>query len=285
LTNSVDRATFSEHPVSHGGFSDIYCGRLLDQTQVAIKTLRISISSITEDSKYIKHAARELHTWSKCPHPNVLPLYEMVVFRGRIGMVSPWMGQGNLPRYLERTPDVDKCKLCVQISYGLSYLHQIGIVGVHGDLKGANVLISDDGVPVITDFGNSLHPDRSMKFTETTGSNSLTVRWSAAEIITESGMHSKSSDVYALAMVRVDEVFAGTVPYDGRREPTIIYLVVTKREPPVRPEGIPSSRKAGDELWGLLLRCWSFEPSARPSANEVAKFVSDGHPTSMESNI
>ncbi|CAE6434950.1 unnamed protein product [Rhizoctonia solani] len=208
LTNAVDYATFSEHPVSHGGFSDIYCGYLLDQTQVAIKVLRISMSSITGDPKHFKASL------------------------------------------------------------------------VHGDLKGANVLISDEGVPVLADFGNSLHPNQSMKFTETTSNNSLTVRWSAAEIITESGMHSKSSDVYALAMT-IYEIFAGVIPYNGRREPTIIYLVVTKREPPVRPEGIPTGRKAGDKLWGLLLRCWSFEPSARPGASKVAKFMKTVTPNDL----
>ncbi|KAL5638037.1 hypothetical protein ACGC1H_002340 [Rhizoctonia solani] len=198
LTDAVDPTTFSEHPVSHGGFSDIYCGRLLNDSRVAIKTLRVSIGSIAENPKHFKHAARELHTWGKCLHPNVLQLYGLAVFRGRIGMVSPWQGQGSLPRYLERTPGVDRCNLCAQIGDGLSYLHQIGII--HGDLKGANVLVSDDGIPVLTDFGNSIYSDQSMRFTETTSSSSITVRWSAAELITGLGAHTEASDVYALAM-------------------------------------------------------------------------------------
>lgn len=56
----------------------------------------------------IQHAARELHTWSKCNHPNVIPLLGLAVFRGRIGMVSPWMGLGNLPHYLEQEPEVNR---------------------------------------------------------------------------------------------------------------------------------------------------------------------------------
>ncbi|CAE6417600.1 unnamed protein product [Rhizoctonia solani] len=224
------------------------------------------------------HAARELHTWGKCIHPNVLQLYGLVVFRGRIGMVSPWMGRGSLPHYLERTPGVDRCHLCAQIGDGLSYLHHIGII--HGDLKGANVLVSDDGSPVLTDFGNSMYLDKSMKFTETTSSSSLTVRWSAAELITGSGAHSKASDVYALAMT-IYEVLAGTLPYDELREHTIIYLVVTERKPPKRPWSIPAGKEVGDRLWNLLLRCWSFESEKRPSANEVTEVMKTITPSSL----
>ncbi|GAB1522457.1 hypothetical protein RhiTH_005575 [Rhizoctonia solani] len=185
LTKEIDNNAFTEHPVSHGGFSDIYRGRLLDNAHVAIKVLRISATGITEDLKHFKHAARELHTWSKCAHPNVLSLLGLAEFRGRIGMISPWMTQGSLPRYLERTPDANRYNLCVQLCDGLSFMHQIGII--HGDLKGANVLISGDGIPVITDFGNSLYSNQSIEFTKTTSSNSLTLRWSASELITGSG--------------------------------------------------------------------------------------------------
>jgi hypothetical protein len=47
-------ATFSEFPVSHGGFSDIYRGRLSNDTQVAIKALRICADSISQNPKHLK---------------------------------------------------------------------------------------------------------------------------------------------------------------------------------------------------------------------------------------
>ncbi|CAE6408134.1 unnamed protein product [Rhizoctonia solani] len=165
LTNNIDHAKFAEHPVSHGGFSDIYRGRLFDNKQVAIKTLRISLS---ENPKHLKAGLI-----FSIPGSNT-------VFRGRIGMVSPWMENGNLPRYLKQTPSADRRNLCLQICDGLSYLHKIGII--HGDLKGANVLISANGTPVLADFGNSLHSNQTMKFTNTTSAGSLTVRWSVSRI-------------------------------------------------------------------------------------------------------
>ncbi|KAF8755458.1 hypothetical protein RHS01_05329 [Rhizoctonia solani] len=209
------------------GLSDIYRGRLLDNTHVAIKTLRVSVSTLTENPKHLKHAAQELHTWMKCRHPNVLPLMGLLVLSDRIGMVSPWMGRGNLPRYLEQTPDADR--------------YNLRSPQIHGDLKGVNVLVSDDGLPVLIDFGNSLHLSRSLKFTRTTSSSSLTVRWAAAELIIGSiTTPNEASDVYALGM------------------------------PPERPKEIPTGRKDADKLWKTLLCCWSFDPKARPNAGQVA---------------
>ncbi|KAG8738410.1 hypothetical protein FRC11_001409, partial [Ceratobasidium sp. 423] len=54
LPPSIALATFADHPVSQGGFSDVYRGRLSDGTLVAVKSLRISISNLSQDSKHLK---------------------------------------------------------------------------------------------------------------------------------------------------------------------------------------------------------------------------------------
>ncbi|KDN34285.1 hypothetical protein RSAG8_12625, partial [Rhizoctonia solani AG-8 WAC10335] len=266
LSNSVKLSTFGEHPVSHGGFSDVYCGNLRDGSRVAIKSLRISLESLNQNPTHLKHADPEIHTWSKCRHPNVIPLLGLALFRGRIGMVSPWMGQGTLPYYLKRIPDANRHSLCVQICEGLAYLHRIGIV--HADLKGANVLVSDEGNAVLTDFGNSLLADQTMKFTQTTSSASMTVRWSAAELIAGTSPATKASDVYALGMT-VLETISGMISYHGKQDVTIMLLVTVKKQPPERPECIPNGCKNGERLWELLLGCWAYEPGERPSAEQV----------------
>ncbi|KAG8729366.1 hypothetical protein FRC11_008922, partial [Ceratobasidium sp. 423] len=197
LTAGLDLSSFSECPNSHGGFSDVYRGRLSTGAHIAVKALRISTENI-ENPKHLKRAARELYTWSNCKHPNVLQLLGLAVFRGRIGMVSPWMDHGTLPRYLDGNTEMDRCNLCVQICDGLAYLHETGIV--HGDLKGANVLALADGTPVLTDFGNSIFLGRTLLFTETTREGSLTGRWAAPELLEGSGQPSKEADIYALGM-------------------------------------------------------------------------------------
>ncbi|CAE6438097.1 unnamed protein product [Rhizoctonia solani] len=200
LSERLNQSTFEDHPLVTGGSSDIYRGQLTSGTEVAVKVLRFSAQRFSETSENIQDAARELHTWSKCKHPNVLPLYGLVTFRNRIGMVSPWMSEGTMPRYLKAKPEANRHNLCIRMCEGLSYLHDNGIV--HGDLKGANVLISGDGTPVLTDFGNSTLKDQTLKFTQAAGEDALTVRWSAPEFIKDSGVsqRTKASDIYALGM-------------------------------------------------------------------------------------
>ncbi|KAG9121785.1 hypothetical protein FRC07_002111, partial [Ceratobasidium sp. 392] len=141
ITESLDIDSCSTYPISSGGFGDIYHGRLKDIRPVAIKTMRLQISPTENGQKSLKYAARELHIWSKCRHPNVLPLLGLVVFRDQVGMISLWLDHGSLPLYIERNKDFDRCKMSTDIANGLAYLHSIGVV--HGDLKGAPELLDD----------------------------------------------------------------------------------------------------------------------------------------------
>lgn len=269
MSETLNYSTFDEHPIVTGGSSDIYRGQLKGGAGVAVKVLRFVVQSFSDASENIRDAARELHTWSKCSHPNVLPLYGLVTFRNRIGMVSPWMSEGTMPHYLEANPKANRQNLCIQICEGLSYLHKNGVV--HGDLKGANVLVSQNGIPVLTDFGNSTLKDRTLKFTQGGSDSAFTVRWSAPEFIKDSGpsLRTKASDVYALGMT-IYEAIVGKVPYYGETELQVIIMVAMKKIPPKRPDWVRSGHESEDRLWDLLTHCWSWEPEARPSVTEVA---------------
>ncbi|KAG8713021.1 hypothetical protein FRC09_019214 [Ceratobasidium sp. 395] len=111
LTNQIDLTTCSAHPISFGGFGDIYRCKLKDDMDVAIKTIRLYVDSSEQSQKHLKYAARELYTWSKCRHPNVQQLLGLVMFRDQIGMVAVWESNGDMPRYLQRNPDTDRCRM------------------------------------------------------------------------------------------------------------------------------------------------------------------------------
>ncbi|KAH7322185.1 kinase-like domain-containing protein [Rhizoctonia solani] len=239
----------------------------------AVKILRAAaVLSRKMEPKHLKHAARELHTWSRCKHPNIMPLLGLAVFRDRIGMVATWMKHGNLTEYLKVVSGVSRYNMCVQICEGLSYLHHIRII--HCDLKGANVLVSDEGIPLLTDFGTSLVSDRTLRFTATTSGPSCTLRWSAAEILQEINPHTESSDVYALGMT-IYETISGEIPYHGKNEYNVICLVTLERELPARPTCMPIGDGETDKLWKLLVRCWSYAPESRPSATEVTSAMKE----------
>ncbi|KAG9084174.1 hypothetical protein FS749_005426 [Ceratobasidium sp. UAMH 11750] len=242
---------------------------LYDRTQVAVKTIFIHSDAHDQERKHLKRTARELYTWSKCEHPNVVRLLGLARFRDQIAMVSLWMENGQLRTYINQYPNVDRFDLCIQIADGLAYLHRIGII--HGDLKGPNVLISKAGTASLIDFGNAVLGESTLQFTQTATNNGMTPRWTAPEIFA-GAKHDAASDVYSLGMT-ILEAFTGRVPYSGKVDLAVINAVVQDKKMPDRPQEIPANVVWGDMLWSLLINCWCYTPSERPAAPEVSKHL------------
>ncbi|KAG8794233.1 hypothetical protein FRC12_000085 [Ceratobasidium sp. 428] len=279
ISQQLDASSFSPRPVSRGGFSDIYFGRLRDGTPIAIKTVFIHNSDHEQERKYLKRTARELYTWSKCNHRNVANLLGLAEFREQIVMVSAWMENGDLRTYVNKYPTVDRLKLCTQVAEGLAYLHSIGII--HGDLKGPNVLISKEGVATVIDFGNAILEESALEFTDEATSQKISLRWTAPEILRGS-KHSVEADVYALGMLLQgnevsywgQETFTGKAPYIGKNDRAVMQAV-TKNENPERPhQCIHTNNAWGDSLWSLIVQCWNHVPERRPTAIKTCELVS-----------
>ncbi|KAG8768692.1 hypothetical protein FRC12_005427 [Ceratobasidium sp. 428] len=199
ITGQLDLGKCGRRPVAGGGFGDIYQGALIGGEKIAIKCARLFLQQ--EDisrRKDLKRAAREMDSWSHFEHANVLKLLGLALFRDQMAMISPWMDRGTLLQHLERSPVVDRCQLCIDISKGVAYLHQNDMI--HGDIKSANVLISAEGVAKLTDFGCTKLKRSALCFTSTTSGLELSMRWAAPERL-QGGILSKEADVYALGMV------------------------------------------------------------------------------------
>ncbi|CAE7209694.1 unnamed protein product, partial [Rhizoctonia solani] len=81
-----------------------------------------------------QRATRELHCWSRMEHKNIHRLMGVIIFRDDyLGMVSEWMENGDLHKYLRYHPNADRYQLCIDVASGLKYMH--GRNTVHGDLK------------------------------------------------------------------------------------------------------------------------------------------------------
>ncbi|KDN42437.1 hypothetical protein RSAG8_06754, partial [Rhizoctonia solani AG-8 WAC10335] len=180
ITSKLDPRSISKGMVSTGCSGDVYRGALQDGRGVGIKCLRVLVGMDEEGEKQVKRAARELYIWSKCKHPNIQELTGMALHDHRVAMISPWMKNGNLSWYISRHPEVDRYNLILQAAAAVAYLRQNGVV--HGDIKAQNFLVSEDCVVKLTDFGSSIINHCSLKFTATTSSSNMTLRWTAPEI-------------------------------------------------------------------------------------------------------
>ncbi|CAE6424693.1 unnamed protein product [Rhizoctonia solani] len=279
LTASIDESNCSKYPVANGGLGDVFSGRLRDGSSVAIKVIRVYYDQSQSARVYHKRAAREIYAWSKCEHPNVVKLKGLAVFHDCLAMISPWEENGNLLYYLSKHPNADRCHLSTSICAGLVYLHDNNIV--HGDLKGANVLISGDGTPMLMDFGNASLKDATLQFTHTTTAPNLSVRWAPPEILNGTSTYTTAGDVYALGMVSpvlsdhiplliYQEALTSQVPFADKKDISLPLLITSHKLLPMRPEEtIPKGSTHGDTLWAILTSCWSYDPQDRPSARVV----------------
>jgi len=210
-----------------------------------------------------------MEVWQGLTHPNVLPLIGSVTLESKIYMVSPWMSNGDMVGYLMRNPGVDRVKLLLEIAEGLKYLHNFEPAVIHGDLKGTNILISENGVACLADFGLS---HRSFQGDYQENSNEWhdggNPRWKAPELLRaatpEEGERTMKSDIFAFGRVIV-EVFTGKVPFAYVSSNTLVSMLVAKGKQPRKPKGID------DRVWGLAKDCSQMESGKRPNAQNVVQ--------------
>ncbi|KAG6906135.1 hypothetical protein DXG01_015758 [Tephrocybe rancida] len=268
-----DVVQIGEYPEFSGGFADVYKGDYRKQ-DVAIKAIRLFQKDQT------KHALRkfwkEAMLWGQLSHPNVLTIYGLFLFRNRVSIVSPWMKNGYITKYLEQNPDAPRALLAADVGSGLSYLHDAGII--HGDLKGVNILVDDAGRALLADFGLSSVSDADIvKWTSLSSSSSKggTVRWQAPELFSATedveSKNSKESDVYALGCVCY-EIFTGQIPFARLPNDAAVILQLQLGATPKRPEATsPAWREWGltEGIWLFMVGCWKRDTSKRPSAAAI----------------
>ncbi|KDN47111.1 hypothetical protein RSAG8_03888, partial [Rhizoctonia solani AG-8 WAC10335] len=269
-------------PCAGGAFGDVYKGTKKDGSVISIKCLRLHASSGSEP-KHSKRAGRELYNWFKMKHRNVLELDGIALINGQIAMISPWMDNGTRRQYVKSHPEVDRWALCIQVAEGLAYIHGIGMV--HGDMKAANILVSNDAIVKIGDFGNSILEECSLRCTATTNVGGGTTRWMAWELVhqpdppvgrgaaTDSESEpavdrSTMADVFALGMT-VLEVVSGRLPYHERRTDASVISALIRHKLPTRPEQLSEHEEWGKERWELLVNCWDVDPLIRPTSQAV----------------
>ncbi|KZV80608.1 kinase-like protein [Exidia glandulosa HHB12029] len=261
----------SLRPVRHGGPSDIYMGRCSMSSGHIVKVaLKVHRVAGTASAKLIRRLNREISVWQNVNHPCIHPflgLYWGLSSSSLPAMVSPWCQNGDIMSYLaarERSGvDISSLKLdlLVNVLQGLQYLHGRNIV--HADIKGANVLVSDDGVARLCDFGFSSMRAEHAPIISSDSSMKGTYRWMAPELFAhDRARHTKQSDIWASGCLFL-EVQSGRVPYHTKYTDQAVIIALSNGELPIRPGNV------SDPLWRLVQACCVTNPTARPSVDTV----------------
>ncbi|KAG6808431.1 hypothetical protein H0H92_004134 [Tricholoma furcatifolium] len=234
------------------------------------------------DGKVIQALSREIMPWGQLCHENILPFYGISYIDGeggKLGLVSPFLENGNVVQFLKRYPNVDRLSLIFGVAAGMSYLHNNGLV--HGDIKGQNILVTDTVPPraCLADFGfttiTDVHGLRSSELSSNAAEGGTT-QFEAPELLDPKIPYrrTEASDVYAFAMACY-EIFTGSIPFPGRREVHVIFMVGQLGKRPPRPlEQIYRDRGLSDLMWQLIENAWSQDPVARPTAHLILESLS-----------
>lgn len=256
--------------VGSGSYGLVYEGILHpQQLKVAVKVVRYGDKN---DLPVLKRLLAEVYIWSKLAHENILELLGITtIFDHTISIVSPLMPRGNTFDYVQNV-DNDPRPLILGIANGLHYLHahKLGPI-IHGDIKGSNVLISDDGHALLTDFGTSHLAATSFSMTREQHPGG-TLDWMAPEYLdTDELMMTTAGDVWAFGMTAL-ELFTRKRPFDHLKNRAMImyHILLKERE---RPSDEMVCSRLTDEWWSLCLSCWHRDPLLRPSMSGLVENI------------
>ncbi|KAE8600125.1 hypothetical protein XENTR_v10013085 [Xenopus tropicalis] len=246
-----------EKIIGSGEFGEVCYGRLKvpgkREIPVAIKTLKAGYSE-----KQRRDFLSEASIMAQFDHPNIIRL-EGVVTRSKLTMiVTEYMENGSLDSFLKSRDGqfniIQLVGMLRGISAGMKYLSDLGYI--HRDLAARNILVNNNMVCKVSDFGLSriLEDDPDAAYTTTGGK--IPIRWTAPEAITYRKF-SSASDVWSFGIVMWEVLAYGERPYWNMTNRDVINSVEEGYRLPA-PMGCPAA------LHQLMLDCWQRDRNERP---------------------
>ncbi|XP_056115838.1 mitogen-activated protein kinase kinase kinase 7 isoform X1 [Rhinichthys klamathensis goyatoka] len=247
-----------EEVVGRGAFG-VVCKAKWKGRDVAIKT----IESESERNAFIV----ELRQLSRVNHPNIVKLYGSC--SNPVCLVMEYAEGGSLYNVLHGAEPLPHytashaMSWCLQCSQGVSYLHGMKPKAlIHRDLKPPNLLLVAGGTVLkICDFGTAC--DIQTHMTNNKGS----AAWMAPEVF-EGNNYSEKCDVFSWGII-LWEVITRRKPFDEIGGPAFRIMWAVHRG--TRP---PLIKNLPKPIESLMNRCWSKDPSQRPSMEEIVKIMS-----------
>lgn len=224
--------------IGEGGMANVYLANdtILDR-KVAIKVLRGDLSN---DEKFIRRFKREALSVSNLSHPNIVEVYDVGEEDGNYYIVMEYIDGKTLKQLLQKRGALtlnEVIDIMTQLTDGLSHAHEAYII--HRDIKPQNIMIEDNGLIKITDFGIAM----ALNSTQLTQTNSVmgSVHYLPPEQANGKGSTIKS-DIYSLGILMY-ELLTGSVPFKGDTAVEIALKHMKEKVPSIRKQNptIPQS--------------------------------------------
>jgi deleted EC_number 2.7.1.37 len=242
--------------IGEGGMANVYLAydTILDRN-VAVKVLR---GDLANDEKFVRRFQREALSASSLSNPNIVEVYDVGEDNGEYYIVMEYVEGKHLKALLKKrgkltVPEV--IDIALQITNGLSVAHDSYII--HRDIKPQNILILENGLIKITDFGIAV----AMNATQLTQTNSVmgSVHYLPPEQASGKGA-TLQSDIYSIGILMY-ELLTGKLPFRGDNAVEIALKHLKEPMPSIRDElpDIPQS------VENIILRATAKNPKNRYS--------------------
>ncbi|XP_057448094.1 serine/threonine-protein kinase 1 isoform X2 [Lotus japonicus] len=242
-----------------GSYGAVYKARDLRTSEmVAIKVI-----SLSEGEEGYEEIRGEIEMLQQCNHPNVVRYLGSYHGEEYLWIVMEYCGGGSVADLMnvneEPLDEVQIAYICREALKGLDYLHSI--FKVHRDIKGGNILLTEQGDVKLGDFGVAAQLTRTMSKRNTFIG---TPHWMAPEVIQESRYDGKV-DVWALGVSAI-EMAEGAPPRSSVHPMRVIFMISIE----------PAPMLEDKEKWSLyfhdfVAKCLTKEPRLRPTASEMLK--------------
>ncbi|XP_049444698.1 megakaryocyte-associated tyrosine-protein kinase isoform X1 [Epinephelus fuscoguttatus] len=234
--------------IGEGEFGAVYEGEYMGQ-RVAVKTIKCDVTA--------QAFLQETTVMTKLQHKNLVRLLGVILHKG-LHIVTELMTKGNLVNFLRTRGrsvlnSVQLLRFALDVCEGMEYLESKKLV--HRDLAARNVLVSDDSVAKVSDFGLT-------KVDSKVSDNAkLPVKWTAPEALKKEKFSTKS-DVWSYGVLLWEIFSYGRQPYPKMS----LKEVKEKVEGGYRMEA-PEDCPPG--VYSLMRICWEQEPRRRPAFNKL----------------
>ena len=243
-----------------GGFSEVWLAEdTFTNVQVAIK---IYAPATGLDSDGLELFRKEFAGVFDMNHTNLLRPTHFASWEGKPFLILPLCKNGSaFKKYLNGTERIneEQCWIMMHdVAAGLAYLHEKEPPIIHQDIKPDNILISDEGHYMITDFGISSRIRSTIRRGASNGQTGGTLAYMAPERFSKRPKPVMESDVWSLGAMMF-ELMTGDAPFGNSGG------ALQKNGEPIPPiEGNYSK-----ELKNLVYQCLTLEPEKRHSAKQI----------------
>ena len=225
----------------------------------------VAVKQLTDHSATnVKEFLEEATLMASFNHPNVVRIIGACIGEEPHMLVMEFLSNGDLVHFLH---DKRAAKLSAEdvglgtllgfaadVAKGMAHLEHVGCV--HRDLAARNVLLSENLVAKLTDFGLSRRATN--EYYEQATARQLPVRWMAYETLTV-GKSSIRSDVWSFGVLLWEIMTLGETPYTDLQGGREIVAFLDSGQRLGKPKGCP------DAFYAVMYDCWLTDSHLRPA--------------------